>query len=173
MSILRLRHPLLVKNEALVSVVMETKNVGRTTNNEEEQNKAMIHQYFEFHNQKDLQKIEKLVTPGHRFYFSGMPPMDWNGHKQFLTALFNAFPDIHFTFEDILAEGNKVAFRLALTGTHSGVFQGVAPTGKKVSFGGTAIATIVDGKVDENRAHADIMGLMQQLGAIPAPSNGL
>ena len=134
---------------------------------QEEQNKAMIHQYFELHNQKDLQKIEKLVPSNHRFYFSGMPPMDWNGHKQFLTTLFNAFPDIHFAIEDILAKGNKVAFRLALTGTHKGVFQGIPPTGNKISFGGTGIATIVDSKVEENRAHADIMGLMQQLGAVP------
>jgi hypothetical protein len=141
-------------------------------NSEEEQNKAMIRQYFELHNQKDLQKIEELVSSKHSFYFSGMPPMDWNGHKQFLTALFNAFPDLHFAIEDILAEGNKVAFRLAVTGTHSGVFQGIPSTGKKISFGGTAIGTIVDGKLEENRAHADIMGLMQQLGAIPhAPAN--
>ena len=71
-----------------------------------------------------------------------------------------------------MAEGDKVAFRLAVSGTHSGVFQGIPPTGKKISFGGTAIGTIVDGKLEENRAHADIMGLMQQLGAIPhAPAN--
>lgn len=170
MSVLRLRQPLLVKNEHNVSIVMETKHVGKTTS-KEEQSKEMIHQYFEFHNQKDLQKIEKLVTPGHRFYFSGMPPMDWNGHKRFLTALFDAFPDIHFTIEDVIAEGDKVAFRLALTGTHEGVFQGVPRTGKKVSFGGTAIGIIVDGKLEENRAHADLLGLMRQLGAIPSPAN--
>jgi steroid delta-isomerase-like uncharacterized protein len=140
-------------------------------NSEEEQNKAVIRQYFELHSQKDLQKIEKLWPPNHRFYFSGMPPIDWDGHKHFLTALFNAFPDIHFAIEDILAEGNKVAFRLALTGTHKGEFQGVPPTGKKISFGGTGIGTIIDGKVEENRAPVDIMGLMQQLGAVPAPAN--
>jgi predicted ester cyclase len=151
---------------------MEKNYVERPKYTEEEQNKAMIGQYFELHNQKDLQKIEELVSSKHSFYFSGMPPMDWNGHKQFLTALFNAFPDLHFAIEDILAEGNKVAFRLAVTGTHSGVFQGILPTGKKISFGGTAIGTIVDGKLEENRAHADIMGLMQQLGAIPhVPAN--
>lgn len=136
-------------------------------NNKEEQNKAMIRQYFELHSQKDLQKIEKLWPPNHRFYFSGMPPMERNGHKQFLTTLFSAFPDIHFAIEDILAEGNKVAFRLALTGTHKGEFQGIPPTGKKISFGGTGIGTIIDDKLEENRAHADIMGLMQQLGAVP------
>lgn len=143
----------------------------RPVNSVGEQNKAMIRQYFELHNQKDLQKIESMVTPKHRFYFSGTPPMDWNGHKQFLTSMFNAFPDLHFTIEDILAEGDKVAFRLALTGTHKGTFQGIPPTGRKISFGGTAIGTIVDGKLEENRAHADIKGLMQQLGAIPARAN--
>lgn len=172
MSVMRLWRPLPVKNEIAVSVAMEKNQVG-TQKNTEEQNKATIRQYFELHNQQDLQKIEKMVTSGHRFYFSGMPPMDWNGHKQFLTSMFNAFPDIHFTIEDILAEGDKVAFRLALTGTHKGTFQGVSPTGKKVAFGGTAIGTIVDGKLDENRAHADMVGLMQQLGAIPSPASGL
>ena len=97
--------------------------------------------------------------------------MDWNGHKQFLASMFNAFPDLHFTIEDILAEGDKVAFRLAVTGTHSGAFQGIPATGKKITFGGTGIGMIVDGKLEENRAHADIMGLMQQLGAVPAPAN--
>jgi hypothetical protein len=62
---------------------------------------------------------------------------------------------------------------LAVTGIHKGEFQGIPPTGKKISFGGTGIGTIIDGKLEENRAHADIMGLMQQLGAIPpAPANG-
>src|SRR5688572_29166322 len=130
---------------------MEKNHVGRPKNTEEEQNKAMIRQYFELHNQKYLQKIGKLVTANHRFYFSGMPPMDWNGHKQFLTLMFNAFPDLHFTIEDILAEGDKVAFRLALTGTHKGVFQGIPASGKKITFGGTAIGTIVEGKLEENK----------------------
>ena len=88
-----------------------------------EQNKAMIRQYFELHNQKDLQKIEKLVTSKHRFYFSGMPPMDWNGHKQFLTSMFNAFPDLHFKVEDILTEGDKVAYCLTVSGTHKESFE--------------------------------------------------
>ncbi len=94
--------------------------------------------------------------------------MDWNSHKQFITGLSKAFPDLYFRIEDIVAEGDKVAYRITVSGTHKGEFQGVPPTDKKVSFSSTGISNIVDGKVAEDWVDADTMGLMQQIGAIPA-----
>ena len=65
-----------------------------------------------------------------------MPAMDWNGHKQFIIAITNAFPDVHHEIIDMVAEGeDKVADRFNITGTHKGELQGIPPTGKKVSFG--------------------------------------
>ena len=93
--------------------------------------------------------------------------MDWNSHKQFIIGLAKAFPDLHFKIEDIVVEDDKVAYRLNVSGTHKGEFQGIPPTDKKVSFSSTGISNIVDGKVAEDWVDADVMGLMQQIGAIP------
>ena len=132
-----------------------------------EQNKQAIRQVFEFYNQQDIEKVEKLFSTKHIFFFPGAPPMDWNSHKQFILGLSKAFPDLHFKIEDILAEGDKVAYRLTVNGTHKGEFQGIPPTNKKVSFTSTGISNIVDGKVAEDWVDADTMGLLQQIGAIP------
>lgn len=95
--------------------------------------------------------------------------MDWNGHKQFIIAVTNAFPDIHHDIVDLVAEGeDKVAVRFDATGTHKEEFQGIPPTGKKVSFGGMNFFTVIDGKVAEEWVIVDMLGLMQQIGAIPA-----
>jgi steroid delta-isomerase-like uncharacterized protein len=134
-----------------------------------EQNKQVVRQVFESYNQQDMEKAEKLFSPKqHVFHFPGAPPMDWNSHKQFIVGLSKAFPDLHFKIEDIVAEGDKVAYRLTVSGTHKGEFQGIPPTDKKVSFSSTGISNIVDGKVEEDWVDADTMGLMQQLGAIPS-----
>ena len=99
--------------------------------------------------------------------------MDWNSHKQFIVRLSKAFPDLHFKVEDILTEGDKVAYRLTVSGTHKGEFQGIPPTDRKVSFTSAGVSNIVDGKVAGGWVDADTMGLMQQLGVIPsAPSFG-
>jgi predicted ester cyclase len=83
----------------------------------------------------------------------------------FLTA----FPDLHFTIEDQLAEGDEVATRLTAGGTHKGVFMGIPPMGKQVTVTGIAISHWVGGKSDEVWINLDRMGLLQQLGVIPAP----
>jgi steroid delta-isomerase-like uncharacterized protein len=133
----------------------------------EEQNKQVVQQVFEFYNQQKMEKVEKLFSPKHVFHFPGAPPMDWNSHKQFIVGLAKAFPDLHFKIEDIVAEGGKVAYRLTVSGTHKGEFQGIPPTNKKIFFTSTGISNIVDGKVAEDWVDADTIGLMQQLGAIP------
>jgi steroid delta-isomerase-like uncharacterized protein len=139
---------------------------------EEEQNKHVVRQFFEVLNRQDTERMGQLVsTTNFTLYFSGMSPMDWNGSMQFIAVINNAFPDASRNIEDIVAEGDKAAVRLNVTGTHKGEFQGIPPTGKKVSFTAMAFLTIIDGKVEEERTTADIMGLMQQIGAIPGESH--
>jgi steroid delta-isomerase-like uncharacterized protein len=139
---------------------------------EEEQNKQVVRQFFEVLNRQDIERMGQLVsTTNFTLYFSGMSPMDWNGSMQFIAVINNAFPDASRNIEDIVAEGDKAAVRLNVTGTHKGEFQGIPPTGKKVSFSGMNFFTIIDGKIIEHWASVDMMGLMQQIGAIPtAPS---
>jgi steroid delta-isomerase-like uncharacterized protein len=137
----------------------------------QEKNKQLVLQLFEAGDRQDIESMEKLVsTTNYTLHFSGMPTtMDWNGHKQFLAAINSAFVDIHHDLGDILAEGeDKVAVRWNnITATHIGEFQGIPPSGKNVSFSAMHFLTIKEGKIVEHWVNADIMGLMQQIGAIP------
>jgi steroid delta-isomerase-like uncharacterized protein len=134
----------------------------------EEQNKQLVRQFFEALNRQDIERIRQLVSStNYSFHFPGMPPMDWKGDKQFIAAINNAFPDLRNNIVDIVAEGDKVTVRFNVTATHKGEFQGIPPTGKEVSFSGMAFLTIIHGKVSEEWATADMMRLMQQIGAIP------
>ena len=89
--------------------------------------------------------------------------------KQLMTGLFTAFPDLHLTVEDFIVEGDKVVARWTSQGTHKGDLMGITPTGRQVKQTGIAIYHIVGGKVVEEWAERDMLGFMQQLGAIPAP----
>lgn len=78
-----------------------------------------------------------------------------------------AFPDLHFTVEDQVAEGDKVVTRFVFHGTHQGSLMGIPPTGKQVHMEGISIYRIADGRMQEAWVQYDILGLLQQLGAFP------
>src|SRR5215204_2851659 len=137
----------------------------------EEQNKRVVRQYIEAFNLQDTERLGQLVSSTNQsFQFSGMhSSLDWNRTKQFFAAFCSAFPDLSAKIEEMVAEGDKVAIRVINTGTHKGEFQGIPSTGKNVSFGGRDFLTLSDGKIVEQRASVDMMGLMQQIGATPTP----
>ena len=84
----------------------------------------------------------------------------------------SGFPDFQVTIEDLFAaEGEKVVLRFTFRGTHQGEFLGVAPTGKRVTMAGIDIFRIADGKIVELWGQEDVLGMMQQLGAIPEPGH--
>ncbi len=91
------------------------------------------------------------------------------GLKAVIHALRSAFPDMHWVVKEMVAEGEKVVTRFAWTGTHRGVFLGIPATGKSVEVKGVVIDRLEDGKMADSRILMDTMGLMQQLGVIPAP----
>lgn len=91
------------------------------------------------------------------------------GYKRFFAGLHQAFPDMHFSIEDVLAEEDKVAMIWTAEGTHRGEFLGVPSTGKRVTTSGITMGRIANGKVIEGWTAADMLGLLQQLGAVPAP----
>ena len=137
----------------------------------EEQNKQVVRQYIEAFNRQDTERLGQLVSSTNQaFEFSGMhsSSMDWNRTQQFFAVFWTAFPDLRAKIEEIVAEGDKVAIRVINTGTHKGDFQGIPPTGKKVSFEGRDFITLRGGKIVEQQAGVDMMELMQQIGAIPA-----
>jgi predicted ester cyclase len=79
------------------------------------------------------------------------------------------FPDMHVTFQDQIAEGNQVTNRLTMRGTHQGNFQGIPPTGKAVTITGINVMRVEQDKIAEIWGALDVMGLMQQIGAVPSP----
>ena len=87
--------------------------------------------------------------------------------KRDLTEWFNAFPDLHFTINDMIVEGDQIAIRYTWTGTHKGKIKGIPPTNKKVTMWEVEIDRIAGGKFAEIWARYDTLGLMQQLGLAP------
>jgi steroid delta-isomerase-like uncharacterized protein len=89
--------------------------------------------------------------------------------KQSTSEEFSAFPDLHFTIDDMVAEGDKVAARITMTGTHKGEYMGAPPTNKKITIRAIAIERFAGGKIVEEWGMTDTLGLMQQLGLVPTP----
>ena len=89
------------------------------------------------------------------------------GVKQFAAMMRNAFSGFHYTVEDEIGEGDKVVHRWSVRATHEGEFQGLPPTGKQVTIEGISVYRVADGKLVEGGTNADMLGLMQQLGAVP------
>lgn len=90
--------------------------------------------------------------------------------QQFLQVLHTAFPDYAETIEDQVAEGDRVVTRWTGHGTHQGAFMGVAATGRPVTITAIVIDRVASGKVVEEWEVVDLLGLLQQLGALPAPT---
>lgn len=135
-----------------------------------EQNRRLVRRTFdEVYNQGNLALVDELVA--HDFVIHS-PSAEIHGPantKQYVAMLRRAFPDLHFTIEDQLIDGDKVVTRWTARGTHRGEFQGIPPTGKQVSMKGTDIDRIANGKVVECWTNGDDLGVLQQLGVIPAP----
>jgi predicted ester cyclase len=92
-----------------------------------------------------------------------------NDQKQYFSATYDAFPDVHFTIEDIVVEGDKAVLRYTMTGTHKGAFMGIPPTNKKITTWAIEIYRFVGGKAVEVWSRSDTLSLMQQLGVVPTP----
>jgi steroid delta-isomerase-like uncharacterized protein len=90
------------------------------------------------------------------------------GYRQLHDTYTRAFPDCRVIIEDSLAEGDKVMLHYTFAGTHTGELMGIAPTGKPVSVQGTAFARFAGGQIVEETTIWDTLGLVQQIGAVPA-----
>ena len=137
-----------------------------------EQNKDLDRRWLEeVWGKGNVATVDELA--GADFVWHWAPPglaADREGYKEFVRMEFDAFADVSCVAEDVVAEGDKVAGRWTWRGTHKGEFMGVAPTGKQVTLTGICINRVVDGKIVEEWGEMDMLGLMQQLGAVPSPS---
>lgn len=91
------------------------------------------------------------------------------GLKGVLRDMRAAFPDMHWTIEEQLADADRVLTRFEWTGTHEGAFLGVPASGRAVRVWGMVIDRVQDGRIKESRIIMDALGLMMQIGAIPSP----
>jgi steroid delta-isomerase-like uncharacterized protein len=137
-----------------------------------EENKALVRRYAqELLNQTNLDLFDEIFAPD--FVQYGADPDQVSGVedlKQFFIMMRLGFPDFRVTMEDLFAaEGEKVVLRFVFRGTHEGEFTGVAPTGKQVTMAGIDIFRIAGGKIVELWNQEDVLGMMQQIGAVPAP----
>jgi steroid delta-isomerase-like uncharacterized protein len=136
-----------------------------------EENKAIFRRYVEeVGNEGNLDLVDEIFSD----YVSHQPdgsvlergPEDV---KQFMGEFRSAFPDFHTTIEDQIAEGDRVATRWTMRGTHEGEFRGISPTGKQIAVTGIGIFRFSDGKVVESWDNFDQLGMMQQLGVASSP----
>ncbi len=135
-----------------------------------EENKALVHRFEEeVWNGRNPSLVDEFFAASHIFRAAGDPPLDREGHRQMIAHFQDAFPDGRNTSEELLAEGDKVVQRWTFRGTHQGAFQGIAPTGRPVTLTGISIWGVAGGKIVESWHELDTLGLMQQLGVIPAP----
>src|SRR3712207_2502777 len=121
-----------------------------------EENKALSKRVARAISEGDLDALDDLMAPELAEEF-----------KRDLAEMRQAFPDYAGTNVDQIAEGEKVANRFVFLGTHLGEFEGVAPTGKRIEFIGHSIDRVVEGKIVESWVEVDLLGAMEQLGAVP------
>jgi predicted ester cyclase len=137
-----------------------------------EENKAIVRRYLEESwNKGNVGIIDELMAPNYARYLAGQAkPLDREGQKQRIAGFHKAMPDVHLAIDDLFAEGDQVVFRVTIRGTHQGAFMGAAPTGKQITATAIDIARLADGRIVEHWGQMDTLGLMQQLGLIPAPA---
>lgn len=127
--------------------------------------------------------LDELWNRGNFAVVDELLASDYDGHSStvvrgpegavaFIPTVHAAFPDFQFKILDQIAEGDKVATRWKLSGTHEGAFQGAPPSGKRVEMTGITIFRVADGRLIEGWTNEDLLGMLQQIGAIPTPEHG-
>ena len=137
-----------------------------------EANKDIVRRFFrDIADNTNPAATEELIDPTYVGYFSGAPgPLDRTGATQFMGMFHAAFPGVTHTIQDLIAEGDTVAARITVRGTHQHDFLGLPPTGRTFDIASINVFRLHDGKIVEHHAIFDNLGMMQQIGAIPAPN---
>jgi predicted ester cyclase len=131
-----------------------------------EENKAIVRRFFELLELE--QKIpEELLGPGFTYHVAGSPPKDLKATRERVDLFTAAFSDINHIEEQMVAEGDRVAFRTRLEMTHTGEFMGVAGSDAQICVVEMGFMRIENGKIAEMWGLLDTLGLLRQIGAIP------
>ncbi|HEX5727586.1 MAG TPA: ester cyclase family protein [Longimicrobiaceae bacterium] len=131
-------------------------------------NKALARRWFAAMSEGDAATLVASCAPGARFHMGGRT-QSFEEVGGVIAAFREGMPDLRFVVEDVVAEGDRVVTRWAAEGTHTGVLLGIPPTGRRVRMPATSVWRVVDGRLAEDWVNEDMYGLLQQVGAIPAP----
>jgi steroid delta-isomerase-like uncharacterized protein len=138
---------------------------------EEESNKAIMRRFWDLWEQGDVNLLDELLAPeytNHTLATPDLPPGP-EGVIEVVSMFRSAMPDLEVVIEDMIAEGDKVATRYALEGTHKGHLFGVAPTGRHLSIKSMTVERLSEGKIVEHWRVTDELDMMRQLGVSEAP----
>jgi len=134
--------------------------------------KVFMPHFVQFINTADEKLGEELIASDAEFYvpFQSEPLIGPTGWLKAVDVMRGGFPDVQWTLEELVVEGEKVAARYTMRGTHEGTFFGVPATGKQIAIQTMNFYAMANGKIVSERGQPDLLGLMQQIGAVPAPS---
>ena len=126
-------------------------------------------QFVQFINTADENLAQQLISPLAKFHVPEQPePLQGpKGYLMIIAMMRSGFPDIQWTLEEMIAEGDKVAVRYTMQGTHQGEFFGFAATGKSILVQAINFYRLVDDQIVEEYGQPDMLGLLRQIGAIP------
>ena len=132
-----------------------------------EQNKAIVRRWVEGGwNAGNLDLVDELYADDYTLHDPTMPVHGTESFKQYVAMYRGVFPDMHFTIEDMVAEGDRVVWRITARGTHQGALMGIPPTGKQVAISAIIISRFSAGKWTEDWLNIDMLGMLQQISAI-------
>lgn len=134
-----------------------------------EQNRAALDAAVAAWNKGDGDTYLKVYDPSARHHGLGPEPLEQAANRAFYETIWAAFPGSQLTIDGTIAEGDELAARFRLSGEHKGEFMGVPPTGRAVVLVGQTVIRFRDGRVVERWTTSDMLGLLIQLGAVPAP----
>ncbi len=137
----------------------------------EEEAQAFTDRILEMWNEANLAIVDEVYAPEIVRHDCGVPEdiVGLENMKNYLNNLFNAFPDLNLTVDDIIVAGNKMVHRWTMTGTNTGSMNDMPPTGRNVRFSGMSIGHFVDGKAVEIWDYYNALDMMQQLGFTLVP----
>ena len=143
-------------------------NVGGTSMSVQEQEDA-VRRWIAAWNAQDLDRAGQLLSPDFVRHDANLPEVVGPAaQRDFLRGVFSAFPDIHVQVQQLITQGDTIAARLVIQGTHRAEFLGVPSTGRRITMESVDIFRLQDEKIAEQWVLMNALGLMQQLGAIPS-----
>src|SRR5215210_6832327 len=135
----------------------------------QEENKAVVRRFFAALDDQDLDAVGDLLASDYRLHFDGNPEMDREAGIGFFGAFLAAFPDITHQVQDQIAEGDRVATRIVVRGTHQQEMMGIPATGNAMTISATNMFRVDQGRIAEHWVNSDGIGMLVQLGVMPPP----